>query len=51
MNWLEQYIIRKALKKNPERFIKMLIKKYLPERYLSTRPIRKTKRTQGPAII
>jgi len=51
MNWLTQYLIDKAIKENPEKVIKMLIKKYLPGRHLSTNPNRKTKRANGPAII
>ena len=62
MNWLTQYIVGreldKMLRENPEKVIRGFIKKYLPEKYLSTRPssnghkaYRKTKRSNGAAII
>lgn len=51
MNWLEQYFIRKALKENPEKVIKMLIKKYLKGYHLASNPVRKEKRSKGDAII
>ena len=51
MNWLTQRLIDKALRENPEKVIKGLIKKYLKGYHLASNPIRKTKRTQGPAII
>lgn len=51
MTWLEQYFIRKALKENPEKVIKMLIKKYLKGYDLASNPNRKTERVNGPAII
>ena len=48
MNWLTQYLIDKAIKENPEKVIKMLIKKYLPGRHLSTNPNQKRKAGEWP---
>jgi len=51
LNALTQYLIDKVIKENPEKFIKHLIRKYLVGYHLASNPIRKSKRSNGAAII
>jgi len=48
---IAKYFVEKAMQPDPERYIKGLIKKYLPGYHLASNPIRKTKRANGPAMI
>ena len=51
MNKLKLMLIDWLCKDDPKRLVKLIIKRHLPHCHISSNPIRKEKRVNGPAMI
>jgi hypothetical protein len=51
IEFITNYLINRKMKSNPKRLIKQLIRKHLPDHHLSSNPIRKSKKSEGQAVM